>query len=80
VGANQVTNPKPHPDMLIHTTKKLNISIKDSILIGDSKKDKNAAVSCNMDYLLVNWGFTQHCEEKVISNAVELNHKLLSLK
>jgi len=80
IGANQVSKPKPHPEMLIQTTDTLSISIKDSILIGDSNKDKKAAQSCNMDYLLVNWGFTKHNYKNTISNTTELNKKLLSLR
>jgi len=80
IGANEVASPKPHPEMLLNTIESLNIEIKHSILIGDSNKDKNAAVACEMDYLLVNWGFTKHEEDSVISNTTELNRKLLSLR
>jgi phosphoglycolate phosphatase len=79
IGANQVSLPKPHPEMLINTTNKLSIDIKNSILIGDSEKDKHAALSCDMDYLLVNWGFTQHDHKCVVSNVEELHKKLLAL-
>ena len=80
IGSNEVTTPKPHPEMLLNTIESLDIEIKHSILIGDSNKDKNAAEACEMDYLLVNWGFTQHDCKSVISNTFELNKKLLSLR
>lgn len=80
IGANDVTTPKPHPEMLLNTLESLDIEIKHSILVGDSNKDKNAAVACDMDYLLVNWGFTKHKGDSVISNTIELNRKLLSLR
>jgi len=80
IGADKVTHPKPNPEMLIETTKSLNIAIKNAILIGDSNKDKNAAVACQMEYLLVNWGFTQHENNEVISQTSELKKKLLSFK
>ena len=80
IGANEVTTPKPHPEMLLNTVKTLNIDIKDSILVGDSNKDRRAAESCNMDYLLVNWGFSQHNHISVISNTNELHEKLLSFR
>ena len=80
VGSNQVKVAKPHPEMLLNTLESLNIKVEHSILIGDSNKDKNAAVSCGMDYLLVNWGFTQHEEDGVINNTDALNKKLLSLR
>jgi phosphoglycolate phosphatase len=80
VGSNQVKVAKPHPELLLNTLESLNIKVEHSILIGDSNKDKNAAVSCGMDYLLVNWGFTQHEEDGVINNTDALNKKLLSLR
>jgi len=80
IGANEVVTPKPHPEMLLNTVKTLNIDIKDSILVGDSNKDRNAAVACNMDYLLVNWGFTQHNHANAISDTSELFEKLLSFR
>ncbi len=80
IGANEVSTPKPHPEMLLNTIESLNMEIKNSVLVGDSNKDKNAAVACEMDYLLVNWGFTKHDCDSVISNTIELNKKLLSLR
>lgn len=80
IGSNEVTTPKPHPEMLLNTVESLDIEIKHSILIGDSNKDKNAAVACEMDYILVNWGFTKHDCDSVISNTIELNKKLLSFR
>ena len=80
IGSNDVTHPKPHPEMLLNTLQSLNIEISHSILVGDSDKDKNAAQACEMDCILVNWGFTQHEHESVISNASELKKKLLSFK
>jgi len=80
IGANEVKNPKPHPEMLLHTVKSLNIEINNTILIGDSNKDKNAAEKCDMDYFLVNWGFTQHEGTHVVADTSILNQKLLSLQ
>lgn len=80
IGANEVSTPKPHPEMLLNTVESLRIEIKHSILVGDSNKDKHAAEACQMDYLLVNWGFTKHDYDSVISNTTELNKKLLSLR
>ena len=80
IGSNTVSMPKPSPEMLLKTTQSLNIEIKNAILIGDSDKDKNAALACEMDYLLVNWGFTKHQYHDVILEADELKKKILSLK
>ena len=80
IGSNEVTIPKPHPEMLLNTLESLDMEIKHSILVGDSNKDKNAAIACEMDYILVNWGFTKHDCDSVISNTIELNKKLLSFR
>ena len=63
IGADMVTTPKPHPEMLEHTMQKLNFSKQNSILIGDSHKDARAAISAGIEYKLVNWGFTEHNED-----------------
>ncbi len=78
IGSDTVSTPKPHPQMLLNTTETLKTEIKHSILVGDSNKDKNAAVACDMDYLLVNWGFTQHESEDVFNSTEKLKRKLLS--
>jgi phosphoglycolate phosphatase len=80
IGANIVSIPKPHPEMLLKTIETLNMQIKHSILIGDSNKDKKAALACQMDYLLVNWGFTKHNHNDVFIHTKQLNKKLLSLR
>jgi len=80
IGANCVEKPKPHPDMLLNTINKLSYTTNKAILIGDSLKDKQAAQRANMDYILVNWGFTTHTKDEVVNTTKELNDKLISLK
>lgn len=80
IGANCVQNPKPHPDMLLKTLKTLNYEAKHSILVGDSLKDQKAANAALMDNILVNWGFTNHCETKAISCTYKLTQILLKTK
>jgi phosphoglycolate phosphatase len=60
IGSNDVPNPKPKPDMLLYTLKKLNYNKDEAILIGDSEKDKLSAKNIDMDFILVNWGFSNH--------------------
>ncbi|MBU1667839.1 HAD family hydrolase [bacterium] len=57
---DDVAHGKPQPDMLEKLLNDLNISIKTSLFIGDSNRDKLAAEAINMDYLMVNWGFSNH--------------------
>jgi len=80
IGSNDVKAPKPNPEMLLNTIETLNIEVDNAVLIGDSDKDKQAAEACNMDYILVNWGFTKHKHDSVISNTTELYEELLLLK
>ncbi len=77
IGANCVEKPKPHPDMLIKTLKTLSYEKKQSVLVGDSLKDQRAAQAASMDSILVNWGFTRHCETKSISDTKILTEELL---
>jgi len=74
IGANMVEYPKPKPDMLIKTLESLNIEAKNSILIGDSRKDTMSADAINMDNILVNWGFSNHSD--AINNIDELEKEL----
>jgi len=80
IGANDVENPKPHPDMLLKTMKKFNVESKHSMLIGDSQKDLRAAQFAKIDSILVNWGFTKHLGGEAYGCAYELRDKILSLK
>jgi len=80
IGANNVPKPKPNPDMLLKILERFNIKSKDTILVGDSHKDKRAAQSANIDCLLVNWGFTEHLKEESISTTKELQKLLLKLR
>lgn len=71
---DDVPNGKPHPDMLHKLLDELDHTHQESIFIGDGPRDELAAQRANMDYIMVDWGFTDH------SNAVrtvdEL-HKIL---
>ena len=80
VGASCVANPKPHPDMLIKIIDHLNIPKEKAILIGDSLKDQKAANLANMDSILVNWGFSTHCQTIAVDNSQELTKRILKLK
>ncbi|MEA2050763.1 MAG: HAD family hydrolase [Campylobacterota bacterium] len=81
IGANDVKNPKPHPDMIFKTLERLEKQSQYSLLVGDSHKDLQAANSADVDNILVNWGFTKHQNDaNVILNADELTNRLLSYK
>lgn len=66
IGANNVTKAKPNPEMVLKVMDKFGGSEKKEnfVFIGDSHKDKMAAEGAQIEYLMVDWGFTEH------SNAV----------
>ena len=72
---DDVKQGKPHPDMLEKLLKDLNISAKDTIFIGDSKRDELAAKALNMDYIMVNWGFSEY--EDAIHSIEALKEKII---
>ena len=43
----------------------------DAVLIGDSHKDRLSAKSAEINFLLVNWGFSEH-SENIINSAIEI--------
>jgi len=57
---DDVLQGKPHPDMLYKLLDELDVNIKESIFIGDGPRDEMAAKEANMDYIMVDWGFTEH--------------------
>ncbi len=76
IGANCVENPKPKPDMIYKSMKKLNCKEINTVLVGDSLKDKQAAINANINCILVNWGFSNHCETQSVSSIEELKNRL----
>jgi phosphoglycolate phosphatase len=79
VGANNVPNPKPHPDMLLKIIDEHKLEKHRTILIGDSPKDKLSAQSAGIDSIIVNWGFTDYFEDDVIERVDEIYKKLKSV-
>ena len=66
---------KPSPEMLEKNLKDLNVSVKESLFIGDSERDLLAAEALNMDYLMVNWGFSTY--EDAIHSVKKLEKTIL---
>ena len=72
---DDVKQGKPHPDMLIKLLGELNIEAKDAIFVGDSERDALAAKALNMDYIMVNWGFSEY--EDAIHSVKKLEETIL---
>lgn len=57
VGANLVEHAKPNPDMLHHISKLSSIPASESLFVGDSIKDEEAASNASIDFLFASWGY-----------------------
>ena len=57
LGGDSLSEKKPNPLPLLHVCETFNISVKKSIMIGDSKNDILAASSAQMDSIGVTYGY-----------------------
>jgi phosphoglycolate phosphatase len=80
VGANNVKNPKPSPDMLLKILSDNSLKVDNTIMIGDSPKDRLAAECAGMESILVNWGFTKHDSEDVLHEVEHILQRLEQIK
>ncbi len=56
IGAEDVTNRKPHPDPLLKAAKDLNVDVRNTVYIGDAIMDKQASNKAGMDFIAVTTG------------------------
>jgi len=66
---------KPAPDMLEKNLKDLEVSSKEALFIGDSERDMLASKSANIDYIMINWGFSDY--EEAIHHVSDLEKAIL---
>ena len=57
LGGDSLSEKKPHPMPLLHVCEKLDISVADAVMVGDSKNDILAANACGMDSVGVTYGY-----------------------
>jgi phosphoglycolate phosphatase len=57
-----VSKPKPNPQMLYKILNKLKLSKDKAIFVGDGERDLVASQSAGIDYLMVNWGFSDYSD------------------
>ncbi len=70
---------KPYPDMLLKLLKELDIPKEKALFIGDGPRDEQAAKRAGIDYIMVDWGFTEHEAGKEVVTSVEaLKERLLT--
>ena len=66
---------KPAPDMLEKNLKDLELNAKDTVFVGDSERDLLASNSAKIDYIMINWGFSDY--EDAIHSITELEKAIL---
>jgi len=72
---DDVLQGKPHPDMLYKLLDALDVKEDEAIFIGDGPRDEMAAKEAKMDYIMVDWGFTEHTD--AVRTVEELKQMLL---
>jgi len=75
--ADDVEEAKPQPQMLYKILDELKISKDNAIFIGDGMRDKMASQRANIDYIMVDWGFSEH--DDAIRTVKELENELNSI-
>ena len=59
---DDVAQGKPEPDMLHMLLDKLAYTTQESLFIGDGPRDEMASQRAEIDYIMVDWGFTDHVD------------------
>lgn len=77
---DDVAQGKPHPDMLYKLLSELEHTVSQSLFIGDGPRDEQAAKHAQIDYLMVDWGFTEHDDKDVLLSVEELQNILVTIK
>ena len=73
---DDVLQGKPHPDMLYKLLDELDVREDEAIFIGDGPRDEIAAKEAKMDYIMVDWGFTEYVDKDVVCSVEELRNML----
>jgi phosphoglycolate phosphatase len=68
---------KPYPDMLLKLLEELHVAKEKALFIGDGPRDEQAAKRAGVDYIMVDWGFTEHADDKQVVHSVEALRKIL---
>ena len=66
---------KPDPTMLLMILRQLNIEPKEAVFVGDGERDALAAKRAKIDYIMVQWGFSEHTQ--AVTSVEELEALLL---
>ena len=72
---DDVNEGKPHPAMLHKILDELEHSTHDTLFIGDGPRDEMASKRAEIDYIMVDWGFTDH--DDAVRSVDDLHNILL---
>lgn len=71
---DDVAQGKPHPDMLHKLLDELEHQSHEALFIGDGPRDEMASQRAEIEYIMVDWGFTEHADAV---RSVEDLHQIL---
>jgi len=71
---DDVPRGKPYPDMLHKVLDDLSHGSHEALFIGDGPRDELASKNAEIDYIMVDWGFTEHVN--AVRSVADL-HKIL---
>ena len=57
LGGDSLEQRKPHPMPLLHVCEQLDVTVEESLMVGDSKNDILAARACNMQSVGLSYGY-----------------------
>lgn len=79
---DEVKRGKPYPDMLYRVLEELNIKNNEAIFVGDGERDEMASNSANIEYIMVNWGFSDYensQNKNIVHSVKKLKEKIVEL-
>ena len=74
---DDVAQGKPHPDMLHKLLDELEHQSHEALVIGDGPRDEMASKSAEIEYIMVDWGFTEH--DDAVRSVEDLHQILLDI-
>jgi phosphoglycolate phosphatase len=74
---DDVAQGKPHPDMLHKLLDELEHQSHEALFIGDGPRDEMASKSAEIEYIMVDWGFTEH--DDAVRSVEDLHQILLDI-
>jgi phosphoglycolate phosphatase len=66
---------KPYPDMLFKILESMVLLPREALFVGDGSRDEMAAQKAEIEYMMVNWGFSDH--QDAIQSVKVLQRKII---